>query len=127
MNILSKSGLESFTKAKKIDIDGNTAVYIRKWTLKERLEYFDTIANAKEDAKWYETLVNITIWVVAKSLCNADGSRMYSDGELSKIEDLDGTLLDIVYEESMVYNGLKDGAIKAEIKNSETIQSADSQ
>ena len=122
---MNKSDLEQFTSAKRIDVAGK-AVYIRKWKLRERLQYFDMIAGV-DGENWYKDLYRVMAWVVIRSLCNESGVQLFADAEVDKVENLDGDLLDIVYEESMIYNGLKDRAVKDEIKNSETTRSEDLQ
>lgn len=116
--LLGKDNIGAFASYKSICVNADTTVCIRKWTAKERLEYYDLVTNAQKDsAEWYTQVNNIMCWVIAHSVCDTSGARVYDTVDEDKIGSLDGELLDIIYDNAMIYNGLKDGEMKVAIKN----------
>ena len=112
-------------------------IYIKKWNGLERAEFItkvQTIYAESEDEtsdkpKDIMALFNFQTEVVALSLYGEDGLAMYdytNPDDLKEVNNFEADLLQKLFAECAVRNGLTDGQLGKDIKNSETAQSSDS-
>jgi len=116
---------------KEIDIpELQGSAYIRRWTGKDRAKFLQASVRVEDDniGVKYETIFENMSLVVALSLCDEHGNRLFTDlpEDLSAIGDLDAEAIQKIYEESMNLNGLGVNSLAEAAKNSSPVQNDDS-
>lgn len=56
--------------------------------------------------------------VVAKSLCDESGNRLFADGEVDKLGEIPASVLKALFDKAAALNSLTAATIEAEAKNS---------
>lgn len=79
-----------------------TVVFLRRWDTAERQE-FQLIVRHQPDGK---PLPNLYETLFVKSVCDADGTRLFGDDELTAASALDGLALEQIAKEVLRVNGL---------------------
>lgn len=95
---------------KEITIDGEK-LFLRKMTGAERVKHFSTL---RDESKVAES----SAILIALSLCDESGNRLYTDDEISTLnEELTTDIIDKLADEIGKFNGFIEEELKAEIKN----------
>lgn len=108
------------------ELDGS--VYIRKWSGKDRAKFLSASIKPQGDSVGvnYDTIFDNMALVVAISLCDKSGKRLFNDNEVEVISELDADVIQKIYEEALKLNTLNATAVEDAAKNFETIQNNDS-
>lgn len=114
---------------KEIDVpELGGSVYIRKWSGKDRAKFLQasiTVDSGNVDVKYEKIFDNMSL-VVALSLCDETGARMFNDDEIDFISEMNADIIQTIYQESLTLNSLVQESVKDAAKNSSAIQSEDS-
>lgn len=97
------------------------SVFLKKWSAKERNMYMAKSVNIDETGghvNW-ETIFDNMILAVALSLCDNEGKRLFTDSpeDLEILSNKNGDVLQKLFEEIMVINGLATKSIEEAAKN----------
>jgi hypothetical protein len=114
--IFNKDNLTKFKVATKVQFKESDFFYVRRWTAKERLE-IDSLITEISTNESEKGLLEMLMWVVITSLCDENGEQTFSDIDKPIIENMDGELLDAIYDAGMIHNKMKEGSVKEEAKN----------
>jgi hypothetical protein len=87
--------------------NGNT-VYLRRMTAADRLAWFERIDSRSKDdaAASFATNLEDSAWLLAIALCDESGNRIFADGELGEIKQIDGLTLNRLADEIITLNGM---------------------
>ena len=114
---------------KEIDVPGlGGSVCIRKWSGKDRAKFLQasiSIDGGNVDVKYEKIFDNMSL-VVALSLCDETGTRMFNDDEIELINELNSDAIQSIYQKSLELNSLIQDSLKETAKNSNAIQNEDS-
>ena len=107
---------------KKIEIEElNDCIYVRRFSGTDRAAYLkkSVIVDGKDVNPNYEDLFENMTRLVAMTLCDESGNRLFndSDEDLKLLNEQDAVILQKVYEESAKFNGLGADAVKEAAKN----------
>jgi len=103
-------------------------VFIRKWSGKDRAKFLQasiSVNGENIDVEYDRIFDNMSL-VVVLSLCNETGERMFTDGELELIGELDADAIQEIYQESLKLNSLAPKSVEEAAKNSKPVRSEDS-
>ena len=106
------------------------SVYLRKWTGKDRSLFWSKSVKASDEGaemNWDTLFENQTL-VVAMSLCDENGDKLFSttDEDLAILGAKDGDIIQRLYTESLLINGLAQSSIGEAAKNLNAVQNDDS-
>jgi hypothetical protein len=106
------------------------SVYLRKWTGKDRSLFWSKSVKASDEGaemNWDTLFENQTL-VVAMSLCDENGDKLFTTTEedLAVLGAKDGDVIQRLYTESLLINGLAQISLEESAKNSSPAQSDDS-
>jgi len=104
---------------KEIEILDVGKVFIRKWSGKDRAKFLQasiSVNGENVDVKYDKIFDNMSL-VVALSLCDESGKRMFSDEELDLIGELDADVIQEIYQESLKLNSLAPKSLEESAKN----------
>ena len=100
---------------KEIDVPGlGETVYIREISAGERdsLEMMAaSIGDNASNAKQYRARC------VAMFLSDADGKRLFGNGEIAQLDTMNAKPMDVIFEAGLVFNGLGAAALEESEKN----------
>ena len=105
-------------------------VFIRKWSGKERSLFLSK--SIKADGNGAEvnldSLYDNMALVVAMSLCDEVGTRLFTaeQEDIAILSSKDGEIIQRIYQEALVLNGLAKKSIEDAAKNSESVPKSDS-
>jgi hypothetical protein len=108
------------------ELGGN--VYIRKWSGKDRAKFLQasiTVDSGNVDVKYEKIFDNMSL-VVALSLCDETGARMFNDEEIELINELNADAIQSIYQHALELNSLVQKSLQEAAKNSNAIQNEDS-
>jgi len=106
----------------KIDIpEWGGEVCLKKWSAKDRNTYLSKSVNVDETGghvNW-DTVFDNMVLTVALSLCDENGDRLFADSQedLKILSDKDGSVIQKLYEETLIINGLAKKSIEEAAKN----------
>jgi hypothetical protein len=106
--------------SKEIEIPNMGNVYIRKWSGKDRAKFLQasiSVDSGNVDVKYEKIFDNMAL-VVALSLCDESGKRMFNDDEIDIVGDLDADVIQTIYQASLEMNSLAPKSIEEAAKNS---------
>ena len=103
----------------------NTTVYVRNMTGTER-DAYETSLLAKQDMTNEERLKDMRAALVVLCTVDEDGVRIFSDNDVEAVGAKSANALDKIVMAIRKHNGLTDGDIEEESKNSEPSGSEDS-
>jgi hypothetical protein len=124
------SFLKPKNNVKKIELPGllESPVYIRKWSASERVEFTRhviTSADAKgnmeiDTQKVLEQQIKFLQFVI----CDENGNRIFNDSEedYKELTSVDADVIEKLWNEAWIFNGMGKPAMDEAIKNSETSQ-----
>jgi hypothetical protein len=131
--MLDRNSIISIDDRKTISIDipewgGN--VLIRKWSGKDRAVFVAKSIkadNSGAEINW-DTLYNNFALAVALSLCDENGDRLFTSeqADIDILASKDGAVIQKIYQEALVLNGLAKKSIEDAAKNFNAIQSEES-
>ena len=116
----------------------DAVLYLRKWTAAERSEYMKSMSIKADDIDdptklrldaSTEVLFDSVCRLVAMTLCDENGERLYTDSpeDLAEVNQMEAPTLTTLFNAAIKLNGLEgEKAVEAELKNSETTQKSDS-
>jgi hypothetical protein len=108
------------------ELGGN--VYIRKWSGKDRAKFLQasiSVDGGNVDVKYEKIFDNMSL-VVALSLCDETGVRMFNDDEIELISELNSDAIQSIYQQALELNSLIQKSIGEAAKNLSAIQKNDS-
>jgi len=110
MNI-KQAFLNSKKQLKEIEIkEFEITAYIGKWSGKDRARMLERVGNIDklEESKNYGEMVNHMATVVQESLKDAEGNRVFTDSteDFDLLMEVDGDVIQDIFEEIMDYNRL---------------------
>lgn len=82
---------------------------------RQRFENHTIRASAANNGK--PNMIELRERLLAMSIVDDAGNRMFTDKEVAKLSDLDGAVADRVFDEIRDFNGMADGSIEAEVGN----------
>jgi len=105
-------------------------VYIRKWSGKDRSMFFQkSIKGSNEAAElnWDTLFENMTL-VVALSLCDENGVALFTtkQEDIDILASKDGDVIQKIYQESLILNGLAKRSLEDAAKNLNPVQKENS-
>jgi hypothetical protein len=113
---------------KEIDVPDLGKVNIRKWSGKDRAKFLQasiTVDSGNVDVKYEKIFDNMSL-VVALSLCDESGKRLFNDDEIDLVGEMNADIIQSIYQEALVLNSLVQESLKDAAKNSSAIQKDDS-
>ena len=109
-------------KIKKINVKDFGEVYIRSLTEGERATITKKMVEDNETTML--ALADERSWVIAYAVCDEKGNRMFTDNEVIDIRDMQGGIIQAIYDEvdklCSVSLGEENGRIEDTAKNSQT-------
>jgi len=115
--------------------DWDATFYLRKWTAQERSDFLvalqiPIVDGVADTSKLTIDTINVQMsQLVALTLCDEHGKRLYSTSEedLAELNMMEADVLTALYTASAKLNGLQgEAAVKEELKNSEATPKSDS-
>ncbi len=79
----------------------NRSVWLRTWSVAERMKLITLARKAEEDEQTGNRLVCMA---VAVSVCDEDGKRVFLDGDLEALSTKDSIVLDRIVTEAYYHN-----------------------
>jgi len=96
-------------------------VYLRKWTGKDRSFFLSKSICESDDGAGvnWDTLFDNQVLVVALSLCDENGAKLFttSTEDLEILSSKDGNVIQMLYQKSLLLNGLAKESIEGAAKN----------
>ena len=116
---------------KEVDVpEWDGSVFLRKWSGKDRSLFLSKSVDLSDDnpkVNW-DTMFGNQVLAVAMSLCDENGEKLFSTTQ----EDLDilatknGNVIQTLYEEALILNGLAKKSLEDAAKNLKPVQGEDS-
>lgn len=106
----------------KLDVpEWGGEVCLKKWSAKDRNAYLSKSVNVDETGghvNW-DTVFDNMVLAVALSLCDENGIRLFTDSpeDLKILADKDGSVIQKLYEQTLIINGLAKKSIEEAAKN----------
>ena len=113
---------------KGIDVPDFGKVNIRKWSGNDRAKFLQasiTVDSGNVDVKYEKIFDNMSL-VVALSLCDESGKRLFKDDEIGLVGELNADVIQTIYQESLILNSLVQKSVEEAAKNSSPVQSENS-
>ena len=110
---------------KEIDVPDLGKVSIRKWSGKDRAKFLQasiTVESGNVDVKYEKIFDNMSL-VVALSLCDESGVRLFNDDEIDLVSEMNADIIQTIYQESLLLNSLAPKSVEEAAKNSTPAQS----
>lgn len=101
MNIKDKI-LSSSARVQQMDVPDWGQVYIRQWTVAERSKFQSAYAEAHKEGKGADVLSNL----VAISLSDENGNRLFTDDEIPLLANRSAVALDDIALAAFEFNGI---------------------
>ena len=113
---------------KEIDVPDLGKVSIRKWSGKDRAKFLQasiTVESGNVDVKYEKIFDNMSL-VVASSLCDESGVRLFNDDEIDMVSEMNADIIQTIYQESLSLNSLAPKSVEEAAKNSKPFLSENS-
>jgi hypothetical protein len=128
-DIMSKIAfLKPKNSVKKIELpELESPVYIRKWSARERIGFTKDIASADskgnveiDTQKIFDQQIKFLQLVV----CDEAGARIFDDSEADykELAEVDANVIETLWTEAWIFNGMGKPALDEAVKNSEPSQ-----
>jgi len=105
-------------------------VYLRKWTGKDRSFFLSKSIRESDDGAGvnWDTLFDNQVLVVALSLSDENGAKLFSASQedLEILSSKDGNVIQMLYQEALILNGLAKKSLENAAKNLNPVQNEDS-
>jgi hypothetical protein len=113
-------------KVKTVEIpEWGGTVYLHKWTGKERSLFLSKSIHENDGGAGvnWDTLFDNQVLVVALSLSDENGTKLFSTSseDLEILSSKDGNVIQMLYKEALLLNGLAKESVEEAAKNSESI------